>query len=429
MPQDHQFIDLDHFTSLQDNTGIELIVRQNPDRAQVSTVKDKLGDKPVDPPPIVQIKQSSVSPQAFNHVLQNPSFFMMTEVIGPTDVQQVIPSDAFSGTLSSSLHKLKDVDNNGKLLLTYMFAFKAIVIDNQPLDGGFFIFPEISVRLEGSFRLRFKLYQLYQGKTHFITSLCSEVFTVYSPKAFPGIQESTFLSRSFSDQGARIRVRKGSRTSSKRKGSTLTISSYPGSSNFERRNSLLSTIESTSPNKKTRSPSLETTSDSEGHIPMERRASYLIASHLGIDNLLNTSKNSTHLSPRPFPMVFNNTTTTTTSFTKPDRESNKATPESTSYSECSTGSINSSFNHSRYPYQGIDSQTTTQITVTSLPPIDQNPPIHSGELNLQYNTKKSDLQSPSTTTTDLFPNMFSAYLNQLNIPLSSDNGRTRCQRR
>ncbi|ORX81414.1 hypothetical protein K493DRAFT_270494 [Basidiobolus meristosporus CBS 931.73] len=398
MPQDHQFVDLDRFTSLQDNSGIELIMRQNPDRAQVCTSKDKLGEKPVDPPPIVQIRQSGTSTQDFNHILQNPSFFMMTEVIGPTDVQQVIPSNAFSGTLSSSLHKLKDVDNN---------------------DGGFFIFPEISVKLEGSFRLRFKLYQIHEGSTHFITSLCSDVFTVYSSKTFPGIQESTFLSRSFSDQGARIRVRKGSRSNSKRKGSTLAISSYPSSSNLERRNSQFSIMEGLSPNKVARSPSLELVSDSENCISMERRASYLIASHLSSHS--DKRPSLINLSPRPLQAVFHNPST---SYIKSERESTKTSPESTSFSECSTNSISSTYLSNTRPIH--PSAPQIQVTPTSLPPIvlnsEENSPVYK-------RSRKYEPPSPLTTTTDFFPNMFDTYLSQLNIPLSSDNGRTRCQRR
>lgn len=49
-----------------------------------------------------------------------------------------------------------------------------------------------------------------------IQSVISDVFTVYSPKAFPGMSESTFLSRSFSDQGVRIRIRKEHRIQMKR---------------------------------------------------------------------------------------------------------------------------------------------------------------------------------------------------------------------
>lgn len=45
-----------------------------------------------------------------------------------------------------------------------------------------------------------------------IKSIMSEPFTVYAAKNFPGMSESTFLSRSFGDQGVRLRIRKEPRT-------------------------------------------------------------------------------------------------------------------------------------------------------------------------------------------------------------------------
>lgn len=40
----------------------------------------------------------------------------------------------------------------------------------------------------------------------------AEVLVVYAAKNFPGMAESTFLSRSFGDQGVRLRIRKEPRT-------------------------------------------------------------------------------------------------------------------------------------------------------------------------------------------------------------------------
>jgi hypothetical protein len=44
-------------------------------------------------------------------------------------------------------------------------------------------------------------------------SVLSNVFQVYSAKNFPGMAESTALSRLFADQGLKIRVRKETRAS------------------------------------------------------------------------------------------------------------------------------------------------------------------------------------------------------------------------
>lgn len=100
------------------------------------------------------------------------------------------------GTQVSSLHKLKDTNNQ---------------------DGGFFVFGDLSVKMEGKFRLKFTLYEVSNGEVSQLGEITSRVFEVYSPKVFPGMEESTFLTRSFSDQGVRLRLRKDSRSMTTRK--------------------------------------------------------------------------------------------------------------------------------------------------------------------------------------------------------------------
>ena len=39
-------------------------------------------------------------------------------------------------------------------------------------------------------------------------TMLSDTFTVYLPKRFPGPFEATFLSRTFCDQGVKMRIRK-----------------------------------------------------------------------------------------------------------------------------------------------------------------------------------------------------------------------------
>ncbi|ORY02827.1 hypothetical protein K493DRAFT_207704 [Basidiobolus meristosporus CBS 931.73] len=108
----------------------------------------------------------------------------------PSDTTQLSPR-SLTGTLASSLYKLKDVDNT---------------------DGGFFVFSDVSVRVEGQFRLQFSLFEIISQSAVPLATAYSDVFTVYPPKLFPGMAESTFLSRSFSDQGVRIRIRKEHRS-------------------------------------------------------------------------------------------------------------------------------------------------------------------------------------------------------------------------
>ncbi|SPO04808.1 uncharacterized protein DNG_07493 [Cephalotrichum gorgonifer] len=173
-----------------------LTIRQEPDRAKVVLGKDK-DRKPVDPPPILQLEV----PAHNNHILQSPYHFVMSFLIDekedtPVSCQNGNP---LFGTQVSSLHKLKDTNNQ---------------------DGGFFVFGDLSVKVEGRFRLKFTLYEVSNGEVSQLGDITSRVFEVYSPKVFPGMEESTFLTRSFSDQGVRLRLRKDSRSMTTRKRSS-----------------------------------------------------------------------------------------------------------------------------------------------------------------------------------------------------------------
>lgn len=98
---------------------------------------------------------------------------------------------------------------------------------DRPKPAGYFIFPDLSVRHEGKYRLSFSLYEELKSPkdddkitdslqalepqgvhvTHRL-EVCSEPFTVFSAKKFPGLTESTTLSRTVAEQGCRVRIRR-----------------------------------------------------------------------------------------------------------------------------------------------------------------------------------------------------------------------------
>ncbi|KAL3491374.1 velvet factor-domain-containing protein [Aspergillus germanicus] len=174
----------------------DLIVRQQPTRARVAGGKEK-ERKPVDPPPIVQIRVREEGTYLAQHYLQSPYFFMCCSLYDAQDDAPASgsPSTNLTGTLVSSLHRLKDVDNT---------------------DGGFFVWGDLSVKVEGDFRLKFTLFEMRKTEVVYLKSIISDRFTVSPPKSFPGMAESTFLSRSFADQGVKLRIRKEPRTIIKR---------------------------------------------------------------------------------------------------------------------------------------------------------------------------------------------------------------------
>jgi len=167
----------------------ELVIRQKPAAAKVFIGKEK-DRKPIDPPPIIQLRISESIDPAQNY-LQSPYYFVSSSLLDgdenrPQAEKEEVKS-ALAGTLVSSLHRLKDTDNN---------------------DGGFFVFGDLSVKIEGFFKLQFTLYEVCDKEVAYIKSIVSEPFQVYASKNWPGMAESTFLTRSFSDQGVRLRLRK-----------------------------------------------------------------------------------------------------------------------------------------------------------------------------------------------------------------------------
>ncbi|KAJ1968457.1 hypothetical protein IWQ62_001233 [Dispira parvispora] len=124
--------------------------------------------------------------------LDGPPTYRLTKSSSPkmVEIRNLI------GSPSTSACKLYDTENN---------------------LGVYFIFQDLSIRTEGNFTLRFSFMdlgtadnQLNVGQDYVRHFTFSDVFTVYSAKKFPGMIESTPLSKCFVKQGIKISVRKES---------------------------------------------------------------------------------------------------------------------------------------------------------------------------------------------------------------------------
>ncbi|CAN8099260.1 unnamed protein product [Discula destructiva] len=92
--------------------------------------------------------------------------------------------------------------------------------DTNDKIGIWFVMQDLSVRTEGAFRLRFSFVDVKPkadqkgdaavktGKSPILASVFSDVFQVYSAKKFPGVCDSTDLSKCFATQGIKIPIRK-----------------------------------------------------------------------------------------------------------------------------------------------------------------------------------------------------------------------------
>lgn len=103
---------------------------------------------------------------------------------------------------------------------------------DRPEPAGYFLFPDLSVRHEGFYKLIFRLYEKNkeaqdlspeshrditahggseEAADEFVThtmEIRSQTFQVFSAKKFPGLCTSTQLSRAVAEQGCRVRIRR-----------------------------------------------------------------------------------------------------------------------------------------------------------------------------------------------------------------------------
>ncbi|KAL0256455.1 hypothetical protein SLS55_008850 [Diplodia seriata] len=160
---------------VQLSADVDLVIRQQPKEALVTVDgKEKANAtarKPVDPPPIIQLKvKANADPQG--HYMQSPYLIMIADLWHPEE-NEANPEKALSGTICSSLHRLKDVDNKGKYVpmigttvaARKVRAFQTVmnfVLTLVISDGAFFVFGDISIKQQGEHRLRFSLFDIHK---------------------------------------------------------------------------------------------------------------------------------------------------------------------------------------------------------------------------------------------------------------------------
>ncbi|KAI8343729.1 velvet factor-domain-containing protein [Chlamydoabsidia padenii] len=177
----------------------ELVVCQQPLHARMCGFGEK-DRRPIDPPPIVQLIVRQRNQELVDvQTLQIPFFVLHVTLWSAdrTEERNIISNPpkctrVLMGSLVSSPSLLKNPDGE---------------------QGLYFAFPDLSIRTEGRYTLRFSLMKLVSAdfqtdaKSKIIAQIFSDAFTVYSAKKFPGMTESTDLSKAFAKQGLKIPIR------------------------------------------------------------------------------------------------------------------------------------------------------------------------------------------------------------------------------
>ncbi|KAI1262384.1 hypothetical protein F5Y18DRAFT_157986 [Xylariaceae sp. FL1019] len=212
---------LDRVISRDTRDGRRLFYRmevlQQPERARAcgSGPKSSNDRRPVDPPPVVVLKiyEGPTLEQARDVTFDyNVDFFCYASL----EQARVIAPGRVQAPQANQVPVLSGFPVSGCCYL------------DRPDPAGYFIFPDLSVRHEGRYRLVFSLYELVKdekdldpigdasksgdecqlNEARHRMDLSSAEFTVYSAKKFPGLTESTHLSRTVAEQGCRVRIRR-----------------------------------------------------------------------------------------------------------------------------------------------------------------------------------------------------------------------------
>ncbi|TVY29820.1 Developmental and secondary metabolism regulator [Lachnellula hyalina] len=198
-----------------------LSVIQEPERARAcgSGAKSSADRRPVDPPPVVELRifdDSNIAKPGEDITFSyDANFFLFAtlETARPMAHGRMHPSPP-------QIPVLTGMPVSGMAYL------------DRPNEAGYFIFPDLSVRHEGRYQLSFNLYEETKQKDDrdaepandqkakipgpaapessfdWRLEIKSNMFTVYSAKKFLGLAESTTLSRTVAEQGCRVRIRR-----------------------------------------------------------------------------------------------------------------------------------------------------------------------------------------------------------------------------
>ena len=177
--------------------------------------------RPVDPPPVVELRIFEGDAKNDITFSYNANFFLFTTLESARPIAQ---------------GRVPAVQAPFPVLTGMPVAGMAYL--DRPTAAGYFIFPDLSVRHEGKYRLSFNLFEEVkepkdadaeppvaspehpnhklpqinplapQAHVHFRLEVKSEPFVVFSAKKFPGLAESTSLSRIVAEQGCRVRIRR-----------------------------------------------------------------------------------------------------------------------------------------------------------------------------------------------------------------------------
>ncbi|KAK3176997.1 hypothetical protein OEA41_008323 [Lepraria neglecta] len=197
-----------------------LTIRQQPIAARACGFGER-DRRVIDPPPIVQLSLKDFDAQSPSDLeaLRWPFNILHCSLLS-------VPPQSSVYSSTPDVTQVPDPNQSNRWsrrLMGTLVASPFVGIDPEAPGSSdenarlscFFVFPDLSCRQNGLYRLRFTLMKVNMpnmsedGQGSIAGSVDSDTFEVFSAKDFPGMRASTTLTRKLKEQGATVQVKKG----------------------------------------------------------------------------------------------------------------------------------------------------------------------------------------------------------------------------
>lgn len=194
---------------------------QQPVRARMCGLGDK-DRRQISPPPFVKVSPFDITTgrPLDSTSIELSQLVLVVELWSPDEtqdltlnqnIQNVVDGDHLNNSTkhsnqpvsSDSEESMGDVPTRNLIGSTVLNAFS--LLNDRHEQGIWFILGDLSVRIEGEFKLKLNLLDLSTDRS---ISAFSNTFKVYSAKKFPGVVDSMPLGRVFASQGVKIPIRR-----------------------------------------------------------------------------------------------------------------------------------------------------------------------------------------------------------------------------
>ena len=161
----------------------------------------------IDPPPIIELVARD--PVTGDQEYESDSYTTLHCVL----------IDAKTGEDQSQIPAARPDMASAQRLMGNAVASPCVANDERGVRGSFFVFPDLSCRSPGQYKLLFRLLKINPHemmtttKNRIRARIESDAFEVFTAKEFPGMRASSPLLRALRAQGLNVGVKKGSEAS------------------------------------------------------------------------------------------------------------------------------------------------------------------------------------------------------------------------